>query len=85
MPLLVFAHVKTASPQRSSLPAIRPFQLKPRPSVLTLSRSLAFQLRHGSILAFVFLSITVTKQPPDTTVLPATPPTVAVLVISPAL
>ena len=84
-PVLVFAHVNTASPQRSSLPDISPFQLKPAPSVFTLSFSSAFQLRHGSILALAFLSVTVAKQPPDTMVLPATPPTVAVLVIAPAL
>src|SRR5450432_792869 len=85
MLLVVRASDQSRSPRRSSLPAISPLYLKPRPTVLTLSTMSVPQFRHGSILAFVFLSITVVKQPPETTVLPATPPTVAVFVIAPEL
>ena len=70
-------HIESTSHQAAVLEAA--------PKVLTLSRMSVAQLRQGSILAFEFLSSTVVKQPPCTTVLPATPPTFAVLVICPAL
>lgn len=41
-----------AVPLRASLPASRPFRVKPAPIVFTLSFMSVAQLRHGSILAF---------------------------------
>ena len=62
-----------------------PRRLKPNPAVSTWSRISAVHCRQGSIFALMFLSDTVLKQPPDTTVLPATPPTLDALVIEPEL
>ena len=51
-------------------------------AMATLTGMSVDQFRQGSILAFAFLSITVTKQPPDTPMLPLT---LSVFVICPAL